>query len=190
MLEATIALLIERGYAGLTVDDVSSYSGLTNGARAHHFATKLDLIVETFKYLYHPVIESSRESAAAARNDPDPIGAFFHHSARIFLIPQAVAFNELMMGARTDVALRERILPLIDMQHQDVHLPWIEMLTERGYPRELVEKMMIATMFFFRGVATDPLTDTSSPDVQTLIGFWREQVTNGVQTSPSAALNG
>ena len=45
LLEATVELLVERGFAGTSTTLVSERAGVSRGAQLHHFPTKNDLVV-------------------------------------------------------------------------------------------------------------------------------------------------
>ena len=45
LVEATLDLLLAKGYAGTTTVDIAARAGLTRGALAHHYAGKDELVV-------------------------------------------------------------------------------------------------------------------------------------------------
>src|SRR5438309_628978 len=51
LLDATIACLVEDGYAGTTTRRIAERAGLTPGAQQHHFATKIQLVTEALRHL-------------------------------------------------------------------------------------------------------------------------------------------
>jgi AcrR family transcriptional regulator len=65
LLQATIDLLVERGYPRLTVADIARRAGVSNGARVHHFPTKEDLVVAANEQLYGDAVARSGRLGAA-----------------------------------------------------------------------------------------------------------------------------
>lgn len=51
LLEATIDLLAEEGYANLTTVKVAARAQVSRGAQVHHFRTKAELVGEAIQYL-------------------------------------------------------------------------------------------------------------------------------------------
>ena len=77
LLEATVELLVEKGYAGTSTTLVSERAGVSRGAQLHHFPTKQDLVVAAVQ---HVTEVRGAELAAAAEELPtgpeaDPRGA-------------------------------------------------------------------------------------------------------------------
>src|SRR6266852_2132036 len=52
LLAATIEVLIDRGYNGLTTKEVATRAGFSSGALVHHFRTKADLVVAATAHVY------------------------------------------------------------------------------------------------------------------------------------------
>ncbi|GAA0999995.1 TetR/AcrR family transcriptional regulator [Acrocarpospora macrocephala] len=53
LLETAIALFHERGYAGVSLDDIGAAIGLSGPSIYHHFATKSELLVTAFTQAAH-----------------------------------------------------------------------------------------------------------------------------------------
>jgi AcrR family transcriptional regulator len=51
LLDSTIDVLVEDGYAGLSTTKVVARAGVTRGAQVHHFPTRADLVTEAVKHL-------------------------------------------------------------------------------------------------------------------------------------------
>lgn len=52
LIEATRAVIEERGFEHLTVADIARKAGFSNGYLHHHFRSKNDLLAETMRVLY------------------------------------------------------------------------------------------------------------------------------------------
>jgi AcrR family transcriptional regulator len=158
LLEATVDLLVERGFAGTSTTLVSERAGVSRGAQLHHFPTKNDLVVAAVEHLTE--IRGS-ELAAAAEQLPaqrttravlDLLAA--HFTSRVF-----TAALELWVAARTDPALMEAVSPLEQKVGREVHRLTVELLgvdeSEPGV-RELVQ----ATLDLVRGLGlANTITD-------------------------------
>ena len=80
LIEAARGLFSERGYAGVSTEEIVQAAGVTRGALYHHFRDKQDLFAEVVERLEQEVLE---QVAAAALEEQDPweqqvvaVGAF------------------------------------------------------------------------------------------------------------------
>jgi AcrR family transcriptional regulator len=159
LVEATIACLVEDGYANTTTARVSERAGLSRGAHLHHFQTRQALLAAAMEHL--AVRRGEHLLAAAEKLPPGPERL----PERLDLLwegyasPLYQAALDLWTHARTDPELRERLEPVereLDRQTLRVSRTLFGELAERpGFDR-LIE-MAHATM---RGLA---LLDTLHP---------------------------
>ncbi|GAB4001408.1 TetR/AcrR family transcriptional regulator [Nocardioides ultimimeridianus] len=151
LLEATVELLIERGFAGTTTTLVSERAGVSRGAQLHHFPTKNDLVVGAVAHLTQ--VRGSDLEAAAARL---PRGsartvAVLEMLGEHFASPVFTAALELWVAARTDPVLHEAVAPLEQRVGRETHRLTVELLgVDESLPgvRELVQ----ATLDLVRGL--------------------------------------
>lgn len=70
LIEATIEVLAERGYARTTLSDVANRAGLSHGLVNFHFQSKELLLAETLSFLSDEYRESWTQALAAAGDRP------------------------------------------------------------------------------------------------------------------------
>src|SRR5687767_6679894 len=58
LLVATIEVLIDRGYNGLTTKEVAARAGFSSGALVHHYRTKAELVIAATAHIYDRCIEN------------------------------------------------------------------------------------------------------------------------------------
>src|SRR3954467_9807053 len=71
LLEATVELLVEKGYAGTSTTLVSERAGVSRGAQLHHFPTKQDLVVAAVQHLTEVRGDELRAAATRLPNGPN-----------------------------------------------------------------------------------------------------------------------
>ncbi len=119
LLDATIACVVEDGYAHTTTTKISRRAGVSRGAQVHHFATKSVLVSEAVAHL------ARRRTAELHAELSDELDDLPHGQARLergldllwhsHSGPLFQAVLELWVGARTDPALRT---PLLELERQ------------------------------------------------------------------------
>jgi AcrR family transcriptional regulator len=160
LLEATVELLVERGYAGTSTTLVSERAGVSRGAQLHHFPTKQDLVVAAVQ---HVTEVRGAELASAAENlptGPKRTRAVLQVLGDHFTSPVFTAALELWVAARTDPELLAEVAPLELKVGRETHRMTIELLgadESRPGVRELVQ----ATLDLVRGLG---LANTISDD--------------------------
>ena len=111
LLDATVACLSERGYAGTTTTEIANRAGVSRGAQLHHFPKKDELVVSALEHVFE--LRLSEMSEAIAER---PSGSREHRIAMLidamwpmFKGPTFCAWLELVVASRTDAALNDAV---------------------------------------------------------------------------------
>jgi AcrR family transcriptional regulator len=190
LLEATVELLVERGFAGTTTTLVSERAGVSRGAQLHHFPTKNDLVVAAVEHITE--LRGAELSAAFATLSALPVATPADRRTRLrrmlevlgdhFSSPVFSAALELWVAARTDDVLMAAVGPLEQRVGRETHrLTVIALGADESRPgvRELVQ----ATLDLVRGLG---LANTISNDARRrhrILGAWAD-VLDKELTSP------
>jgi AcrR family transcriptional regulator len=70
ILEIAVRLFAERGYHGVSMDDIGSAAGVTGPALYHHFAGKESMLVAALTPVSEGLLAGARERAAGPGADP------------------------------------------------------------------------------------------------------------------------
>ena len=111
LLDATIDVLVDHGYSGLTTTIVCERAGVTRGAQAHYFATKADLVVQALAHLTDKLVEELVATPLDVADDP--VGQYevlLNRLWEIFSGPVSQAQLELFVAARTDADLHRQLV--------------------------------------------------------------------------------
>ncbi len=162
LMEATVELLVERGFSGTSTTLVSERAGVSRGAQLHHFPTKNDLVVAAVAHLTEvrgaELAAAARKLPAGARRTRAVLKMLGDH----FTSPVFTAALELWVAARTDEALLAAVAPLEQRVGREVHRLTVDLLDvdeSRPGVRELVQ----ATLDLVRGLG---LAGTISDDAR------------------------
>jgi AcrR family transcriptional regulator len=134
LLEATVELLVERGWSGTSTTLVSKRAGVSLGAQLHHFPTKNDLVLAAVEHLSEV---RGRELAEAATKLPTGrrrTRAVLEMLAEHFTSPVFIAALELWVAARTDETLLANLAPLEQRIGRDIHRRTVELSVSTRTP--------------------------------------------------------
>ena len=162
LLEATVELLVEKGYAGTSTTLVSERAGVSRGAQLHHFPTKQDLVVAAVQHVTEVRGAELAQAAEKLPRGPRRTRAVLQMLGDHFTSPVFTAALELWVAARTDDALLAEVGPLELRVGREVHRLTVELLgadESRPGVRELVQ----ATLDLVRGLG---LANTISDDAR------------------------
>jgi AcrR family transcriptional regulator len=159
LLDATIACLVEDGYANTTTARVCERAGLSRGAHLHHFQTRQALLAAAMEHLAARRAERLLADAEGLPPGRERLAESLDLLWEGYASPLYQAALDLWTHARTDQELRERLEPVErELDRQTLHVSRMlfgELAERPGFDR-LIE-MAHATM---RGLA---LLDTLHP---------------------------
>jgi AcrR family transcriptional regulator len=141
LLDATIACLVEDGYAHTTTSRVAERAGVSRGAHLHHFQTRQALVAAAIEQLARRRSAELLAAADALPTGPERVAEGLDLLWSSYASPLFQGALDLWTGARTDPELRS-------------HLAEVERHLDRG-TLELARRL-------FPGLA-------SSPDFERLV---------------------
>lgn len=109
LLEATVDCLSRRGYGGTTAEEIARAAGVTRGAQLHHFGTKAELVTAAVEHHFDKRRSEFLDAFDALPEGVDRTGAAIDLLWSMVRDPAHYASLELIVAARTDAALRERV---------------------------------------------------------------------------------
>jgi len=159
LLEATVELVVERGFSGTSTTLVSERAGVSRGAQLHHFPTKNDLVVAAVEHLTELRGLELEQALGQLPRGRGRTRAVVRVLGDHFSSPVFVAALELWVAARTDEQLLAAVSPLEQRVGRETHRLTVEALgvdESRPGSRELVQ----ATLDLVRGLGlADTITD-------------------------------
>lgn len=108
LIAATLDLLQEVGYAGLSVAEICERAGRSVGTHLHHFGTKSALVAAAVDHLADVRIQAMR--AELAEHPRSGLDAALDIGWSFYRGPTFLVALELWNAARTDPDLREHLL--------------------------------------------------------------------------------
>jgi AcrR family transcriptional regulator len=109
LMEATVASLIEVGYARTTTVEICRRAGVTRGALLHHFESLADLFDATLAHIYDAFLSGSEAEESPPVDGARLVEGLWRHFSR----PEYKAVIELWLAARNDPELGAILQPTI-----------------------------------------------------------------------------
>jgi AcrR family transcriptional regulator len=111
ILDAAISAIAEVGYAHTTVQEIAQRAGVSQGALFRHFNSRLDIIAHAAEEVGERQIRQFGEVIKSADAEQPPAAQMLATMRSIARQPEGAVWDELLVNARSDEALRERITP-------------------------------------------------------------------------------
>jgi len=172
LLQATIDVLMECGYARLTTAQVDAKAGVSSGARVHHYPTKTDLVIAATRMAYQRATELGQMRAQAARKAAEPIRHFIEDCRSIYFDWPFLSAVEVVVAARTDAELMAKIEPVLEDFHSTMRTTWIDAFVDAGYQRDAAETVLRMTLNMIRGMALNKIWENDVNEYEQLIETW------------------
>ncbi len=150
--DATIACLVETGYAGTSIGQVVSRTTLSKGALQHHFPTKEDLITATADYLLQRSL-TRRPSERSYPEAPGDVAAVLLHTWTHLINTDAYrALLEILNAARTDEQLKARISPRLRHWNQAIDRQMVAQFCSTDAQRDKDDEEVVTLMVMNRSL--------------------------------------
>jgi AcrR family transcriptional regulator len=172
LLEVTIELLIENGYARTSTNDVARRAGLSRGAQVHHFPRKVDLVIAAVEDLALKHRETLLGKMEKLPEDATRTEVALKSLWEVYRGPLYVAAMELRIAARTDPELKRAQARMYRTVVGPTHKDFITALVGPAARKDkaLVEKLEGCAVFV-SGLA-DARQDRNDAWCDRQIKFW------------------
>lgn len=173
LLQATVELLVERGFAGTSTTLISERAGVSRGAQLHHFPTKNDLVVAAVEHLTELRGAELAEAFAGLPTGKRRTRAVMEVLGDHVASPVFTGALELWVAARTDEALLAAVSPLEQRVGRETHrLTATALGADESRPgvRELVQ----ATLDLVRGLGLAATISDDSARRRRILREWAD----------------
>jgi AcrR family transcriptional regulator len=173
LCQAALDALCEVGYESLTTPMIAARAGVSRGAQTHHFATKTDILVGALEYLLQSWDEARQVAFGGQDLGEVPFEDYLRFAWReIFSKPSYVAALELMLAARVDKELGERLRQALDSPASQRNLRWRQLLRFPDVRKE--EQFQYMTLCLLRGMAIHASFNRSDDVNEAVLEAWIE----------------
>jgi AcrR family transcriptional regulator len=165
LLDATIRLLIERGYSNFRTADVAAKAKVSRGAMLHHYRTKDSLIIAALEDLYHTTTAVSDRRLAQAGSTVT-LRDVLEDSETYYYSDEFIAMIELVMSAGRNRSLSEKIKRITYDYRQPLEERWTRRLSEQGLRYDAARDAVWLIQAVIRGLRIRKLVDFDPEQVK------------------------
>ncbi|MCX5478208.1 TetR/AcrR family transcriptional regulator [Kaistia geumhonensis] len=187
LVEATLDLLLSKGYAGTTTVDIAARAGLTRGALAHHYSGKDELVVEAFDRHLTIVTQEIRTYATLVRDGSLSLDDFIDRVWTIFSGRFFMLTLEEVTAARHNDFLRVRLVARTRDFHDSLDAIWRHFFDETGLNPLEIEVMLNATLCLLRGMGVQTVLRDDPVYFRRLLRFWKSILKEQIKAATTAA---
>lgn len=180
LLDATIACVVEHGYAGASTPIICERARVSRGAQLHHYPTKAELVAAAVERLFQKRHEEFRRRLAmlpergAARIDAALDALWEIYSGKTL-----VAWIEIVVAARTDRALKANVAALEARFFEEAQATFVALFGDLGVPEGGAAAATRIVLSCFDGLALhhvvqpdDPATPEVLLGLKALLATW------------------
>jgi AcrR family transcriptional regulator len=151
LIDATIEAIAEVGYHRTSLGEVCQRSGISKGGLFRHFASRLELVVAAAE-------EVGRRHFAAfdefrAEGGSVEIVDLLLFARKESRDPSNSVWFELLVAARTDPELRERLNPVAVTLYDNIEARAAAAFAGRGIPSDVIRLFATSALHMFDGEA-------------------------------------
>lgn len=147
LLEAGSSVLVSQGATNFSTVAVASAAELSNGAVFNHFNTRLDLLAATVDFTLAELRESFGQAFLKIGSDPGP-AALLEILWECMSMPEQVAVADVFVQARTDLELKERLVPVVK-EHHDFIRSMLQLIDGRAMQLTPAQIESISFLFIY-----------------------------------------
>lgn len=167
--EATIEMIVSRGYGNATLIPILERGGLSKGALFHHFKSRDDLTAAAYLDLLDTIINEMEGLAAELKSGGIQTSVFLSKVASLFASDTMIATMEIAIALRVSPNLAELVELKLEKWHKFLDLYWIELFDIPGMPLEIQRTHWLMVMNIFRGIGVQYTFNRNIQNIESVI---------------------
>jgi len=166
LIAAAVECLHQRGYAASTTHMIAETAKISRGAMLHHFPNKVDLMLTVLKHVVAAQRQHYTEELFKLKRGRERYLGVTDLTWGAWSQPSGIAVIEIMIGARSDPVLAERLPPVLNAlertQRNDV---WNIAKSAGITDQRAVEAQVQLNLAAIRGLCIDLMVRPDRSDI-------------------------
>lgn len=171
LLDATITLLLDRGYFRITTADIASLAGVSRGALTHHFSSKEEIVTRAVQHQLRKVTADLHVLAdSLQRKSIDEVVDYLWDmmAGGLFLVTL-----EYLPEARHNPDFKAQMIPVVKEFHAALDAIWARLSDYAGIEPARAQVMLNATMCLIRGMVAQTIVRDDPDYFRGLLAYWK-----------------
>ena len=177
LLEATLDLIAEEGWAQTSTQKICKRAGVSRGAQTHHFPTKDSLLIAAVREIvarYQRELDTIKgDSGGPSRNLEDVFDFLWEACFEGNLLN---CWMEVMVAARTDEALRPSVCETDTKAIRSMRA--LGDVCRTGSAKTSAADLIELTVYLLRGMVVQTGVHPDKMEKKRLFGMWKTLVFN------------
>jgi AcrR family transcriptional regulator len=155
LIDAAIVALAQRGYAGVSTNQVCEAAKVSRGAMLHHFASRVDLMMAVAEAVHRQHVTYYENHLTSEGTAAERLARLINAAWHTHTQPSTVALHEIWMATRADKELAARFRPFQAASDARATRDLIAYLPDSGLSAEAsagANRFLVAAL---RGLAID-----------------------------------
>ncbi len=172
LLDATVACLVELGYAQATTIAIAQRAGISQGALFKHFATKAELLGAAVEHLFPRLIAEYRDGLEATSLPiEERVSLAIERLWSIYQRPELLAAVELYLAARTDPELASALSGVDPPHRRHLHRVARELFPDVAATRPDFDAIIELILNAVQGAAVGGVALPANPDHRQMLAL-------------------
>jgi AcrR family transcriptional regulator len=171
LLDATIALLLDRGYSRITTADIAALAGVSRGALTHHFTSKEEIVTRAVQHQLRQTtadLHAVAESLQGTSTDEIVDYLWDMMAGGLFLVTL-----EYLPEARHNADFKAQMIPVVKEFHAALDAVWARLSEYAGIEPTRAQVMLNATMCLIRGMVAQTIVRDDPDYFRGLLAYWK-----------------
>jgi AcrR family transcriptional regulator len=185
LMNATIDCLHEYGYSGASLPRILDKAGVSRGAWNHHFKTKKELIAEAAREsLFKSSVQQANEFGPDFLKNEQIPELFDYIWNNFYQGKVRDVWVELTVACRTDVELRELLVPVFDEFVGSLDTLWRKYFQSSRQSDVPAEKILNLTLYVIGGMGLQSILHDNPAYYKSLRGLWTQMILPMLEIKP------
>ncbi len=124
IIDATVAVLVARGFTNTTMRSVSAQAATSVGAVQYHFPNKQALLIETLTEIFQEVVARLSDLGRTGGQGPDRAERIVRTLWEFYSSARFLAASEILMGTRMDPGADRPVMRVRDVLTRAYQASW------------------------------------------------------------------
>ena len=153
LIQATIDVMCETGFAHATTTDIAERAGVSRGALQHHFGTRHDLLMAVGDRLTVDMLALGEEPKGRDRPLEARVERAIHYYWGIYSGRTFLAVLNIHLGLKNEEGADDRLRRHFANAYRGSDQPWMDLFADTGLPRPRLAALRRMVLSTLRGLA-------------------------------------